>query len=127
MDKTPYFSIERVLPGKDQWLLFLRTLKNELASFLDCTIVETSVFLEEEDITHQNFSCSVDIIAHIFPEANLQYGGIICYTKNYDEHVHIDVFLLAYLNGQRVKSNNKAFKYLTINYDSEKGWNSPKW
>lgn len=127
MDKQAHFSTQRVFLGKDQWFTFLRTLKNELAYFLDCEIVETSVSWEEEGRQSKSYACGMDIMANVFPEANIQYGGMLCYMKNYDEAVYIDVFFLAYINGKRVKSNSKKYKYFTINYTPEKGWNNPQW
>lgn len=125
MNKKPHFNTKRIALGKDKWLLFLRTIKDELAMFLDCDIVETSTFLQGENISHASFGCTIDIIANILPKKNLQYGGVICYSKNYEENVFIDAFFLAYKNEKRV--SHKKYKYLRINYDLKKGWNSPKW
>lgn len=127
MNKQDFFSSDRILIGKDNWHLFLRTLKDELSIFLDCEIIETSMFWDGENIANSMFGCNIDIIANIFPEAKLQYGGVICYSKNFDESTRVDVFFLAYVADKRVKSDLKGFKYLTINYDFKNGWNSPRW
>ncbi|WP_271766706.1 hypothetical protein [Aquimarina algiphila] len=51
--------------------MFLRILKDELAVFLDCNIIETSTFWEGENITHGSFGCTIDVIANSYPETNL--------------------------------------------------------
>ena len=127
MNKAIYFSPERIFLGKDNWFSFLRILKEELAVFLDGEILETSTFWEEEEVNYASFACNIDIIVNIFSEAVIQYGGVICYSKNYEKQVNINVFLLAFRNGKRIESNSKKIKYLAINYDLEKGWNAPKW
>lgn len=127
MENEIYFRPDRIPLGKEKWHSFLKTLKDELATFLDCKITETALFWDGENVSDDSFSTSIDIVAHVFPKANLQYAGVIGYTKNYDETAYADVFLLAYIHGKRVTSDHKAFEYLRIAYDLKAGWNTPKW
>jgi hypothetical protein len=123
MNKEIFFNTSRIPINEDDWFIFLRLLKDELSDFLDCDVTETSIFWDGQDLSYASFGCCIDIIADIFLEANVQYGGVICYTKNYGESVYISVTLLAFLNGKRIKPS----KFLVVGYSLEKGWETPRW
>lgn len=127
MDRELFFDCSRNLKNPEQWLANLATLRQELAEFLECPLITTSSFVENQYLDCASYEVSLDIIAEVNNSTKLQYGGVICLLINYDEAVYIDAFFLPFVNQRRLFSYENKLDVLSVNYSIDGGWNNSRW
>lgn len=127
MDRNSFFDCSRSLKTPQQWLEIMETLREELTIFLECPLVTTSSYIEEQKLDYASYGIGIDVIAKINNMTKLWYGGVICLSINYDESVYIDAFFLPFIARRRLFSYENKFDVLVVNYSIDRGWNNPKW
>ncbi|WP_148215687.1 hypothetical protein [Acaryochloris marina] len=127
MDRELLFDCSRNLKNPEQWRATLATLRQELSEFLECPLVTTSSFIENQHLDCASYEVSLDVIAQVNNSTNLQYGGVICLLINYDEAVYIDAFFLPFVHQRRIFSYENKLDVLSVNYAIDDGWNNPRW
>jgi len=91
--------------SESEWEIILDNLMDELSNHLEIDLNKCSYFIEEQIDGEASYGCNIDFRGVISKSLQMEICGILCYSVNWNERVHIGAYLLYFQGIARLTPN----------------------